>query len=82
MVFLRQHLKNKGKFFGDLKGFRVMENPPSTVPIDILPTSERPNIVFINMDKEITIIELTVSFNSPDCITAAQEAGFLNINYS
>ena len=50
-----------------------MENPPSTVPIDILLTSDRPDIVFISKDKEITIIELTVPFNSPDCINAAHE---------
>ena len=37
LLFLRQHLNDKGRVFGDLKGFRVMENPPSTVPIDILP---------------------------------------------
>ena len=38
MVFLRQQLKDTGKLYGDLKRFRAMENPPSTVPIDILPT--------------------------------------------
>ena len=60
LVFLRQHLKDKGKRFGDLKGFRVMENPPSTVLIDILPTSDRSDIVFVSKDKEITIIELLI----------------------
>ena len=34
LVFLRQHLKDKGKLFGDLKRFRVMEKPPSTVSIE------------------------------------------------
>ena len=53
-----------------------MENPPSTVPIDILPTSDWPDIVFVTKDKEITIIELTVPFNSPDCINAAYEYKF------
>ena len=46
-----------------------MENPPSTVPVDILPTSDRPDIVFVSTDKEITIIE-------PDCINAAHECKF------
>ena len=50
-----------------------MENPPSTVPINILPTSDWPDIVFISKDKVITIIELTVPFNPPDCINAAHE---------
>ena len=73
LVSLRQYLKDKGKLFGDLKGFRVMENSPSTVPIDILPTSDRPDIMFLSKDKEITIIKLTVPFNSPDCINAVHE---------
>ena len=76
LVFLRQHLKDKGNPFGDLRGFRVMEYPPSTVPIDIMPTSNRPDIVFISKDKEITIIELTVPFNWPDCINVADEYKF------
>ena len=50
-----------------------MENPTSSVPIDILPTSDRPDVVFVSKDKEITIIELIVPFNSPDCINAAHE---------
>ena len=53
-----------------------LENPPSTVPIDILPASDRPDIAFLSKDKEITMIELTVLFNSPDCINAAQEYKF------
>ena len=76
MVFLRKHLKDERKIFGDLKGIRVMENPPSTVPIDILPTSDRSDIVFVSKDKEITIIQLTLPFNSPDCINAAHEYKF------
>ena len=63
LVFLRQHLKDKGKLFVHLKGFRVMENSPSTVLIDILPTSDQPDIVFVSKDKEIITIELKVPFN-------------------
>ena len=51
----------------------TQSHPPSTVSIDILPTSDRPDIVFESKDKEITIIELTVPFNSSDCINAAHE---------
>ena len=58
LVFMRQQLKETGKLYGDLKKFNAMENPPSTVPIDILTTSDRPDIVFVNNDKEVTIIEL------------------------
>ena len=56
---------------GDHRCFRDMENPPSTVPIEILPNSDRSDIIFVSKDKEITIIELKVPFNSPDCINAA-----------
>ena len=50
-----------------------MENSLSTVLTDILPTSDQPDIMFLSKDKEITIIKLTVPFNSPDCINAVHE---------
>ena len=53
-----------------------MENPPSIVPIDILPTSDRPDIAFVSNDKETTMIKLTFPFNSPDCIKAPHEYKF------
>ena len=73
LVFLRQHLKDKGRLFGDLKGFRVMENSHSTVQIYIMPTSDWPDIVFVCKDNQITIIEFRVPFDSLDCINAANE---------
>ena len=71
LFFLRQHLTGEEKLYGDLNGFRAMENPPSTVPPDLLPTSDRPDIVFIREDNKVIIIELTVPFNSPDSINTA-----------
>ena len=54
-----------------------MENSPSTAPIDILPTSDRPDIVFVSKDKKILIsIELTVLVYSPDCINVVHEFKF------
>ena len=71
LLFLRQHLTGEGKLYGDLDGFRAMENPPSTVPPDLLPTSYRPDVVLVREDKKVIIIELTVPFNSPDSINTA-----------
>ena len=73
LLFLRQHLNDKGKLFGDLKVFRVTENPPSVVPIDILPTSDGPDIAFVSKNKQITIIELTVSLQLARLYHAAHE---------
>ena len=48
-----------------------MENPPSAVPPDLLPTSDWPNVVFVRKDMETIITELTVPFNSLNCINSA-----------
>ena len=57
---------------GDLNGFRAMENPPSTVPLDLLPTSDQPDIVFVREDREIIIIKrMVLPFNFPDSINIA-----------
>ena len=70
---LRPALSKNGQLYGDLNGFRASDNPPTTIPIDILATSSRPDIVFVSNDKtNITIIELTIPFNSPDSFAEAQ----------
>ena len=43
--FLKQHLTGEGKLYGDLNGFRAMVNPSPTVPPDLLPTSDQPDIM-------------------------------------
>ncbi len=48
----------EGKLYWDLEGFRAMDNPPSTVPHELLATLSRPDIVFIGDDKTIIIVEL------------------------
>ena len=73
LLFLKQHLTGEGKLYGYIAGFRAVEHPLSTVPLDLLPTSDRPDIAFVRTSMEITIIELTVPFNSPNCISAAHE---------
>ena len=56
LLFLRQHLTRE--LYGNLNGFRATENQPSTVPPNLLPTLDRPDIVFVREDRKIIIIEL------------------------
>ena len=55
------------RLFADLPEMRATDNPPATIPAEILDTSARPDIVIVG-DGEITLIELTVPYNSPDCL--------------
>ena len=71
LLFLKSHLSGEGKLLGDLDGFRVSNNPPSTVPPDILDTTARPDIVFVTEEKEVIVLELTVPFKSPDSMSNA-----------
>ena len=52
-------------------GLRTTDNPPSTIPAEILDTSARPDIVIVSAG-EITFIELTVPYNSPDSLLNAR----------
>ena len=49
----------------------MSNNPPSTVPPDILDTTARPDIVFVTEEKEVIVLELTVPFKSPDSMSNA-----------
>ena len=71
ILFLQQHLAGQGKLYGDLDGFRVTNNPPTTVPPNILITSARPDIVFVGVEKNLIILELTIPFNSPESMKKA-----------
>ena len=71
ILFLQQHLADQGKLYGDLDGFRATDNPPTTVPPNILITSARPDIVFVCVDKHLIILELTIPFNSPESMKKA-----------
>ena len=71
ILFLQQHLAGQGMLYGDLDGFRVTNNPPTTVPPNILITSARPDIVFVGVEKNLIILELTIPFNSPESMKKA-----------
>ena len=49
----------------------AIESPATTVPLDILVTSARPDIVFVHNDNTISIIELTIPFNTQESFNRA-----------
>ena len=68
---LRSHLPDGSTLYADLPGHRALDNPPSTVPLSIVPTTARPDIVIIQ-DKTIKLLELTVPANTVTHITNAR----------
>ena len=60
---LRSNLDDAISVCVDLDGLRASDSPPSTVPLDILVTSARPDIVIID-DRSVQIIELTIPANN------------------
>ena len=64
----------------DLPGLRAEENPPSTMPNEILVTTTRPDIVTI-INQSITIVELTIQYNSPECLANAKHRKETKTNY-
>ena len=66
------HLPNSVEVFGDIDGFRAFETLETTLPLDILVTAARPDIVVINRTKNaISIIELTIPFDSQESLDRA-----------
>ena len=55
-----------------INGLRAIENLVTTVPLDILVTPARPDIVFVNKNNSITIIiELTIPFDAQETFDQA-----------
>ena len=53
------------KLFADLPTLRAVDNPPSIIPPEILDTSAHPDMVTIDLEDQcVTLIELTIPFNS------------------
>ena len=71
LIFLSSQLSGLGVLYGDIDGFRAIESPATTVPLDILVTSARPDIVFVHNDNTISIIELTIPFNTQESFNRA-----------
>ena len=68
---MRSFLEEEDVLYADLPGKRTSENPTSTVPVSILATSARPDMVLIR-SMEITLIELTVPFESRENLNNAR----------
>ena len=58
--------------YADLPNCRAEENPPLTVPPAIVCTSSRPDIVVVENSQVVSLIELTVPFNSPEALEYAR----------
>ena len=59
--------------FVDLPSLRASDAPQSTIPLDILITSSRPDMVIIDHQaRTLSMLELTVCGNTPEAISAAQ----------
>ena len=68
------------KIFAELPGKQASDSPPATIPADISTTTSRPDLVLIT-GPEITFLELTVPFNSPEALAAARSRKSLKSNY-
>ena len=60
--FMRSFLEDKDVLYIDLPGKHASENPSSTVPVSILVTTARPDMVLIR-NMVITLIEITVPYD-------------------
>ena len=68
------------KLFADLPTLRAVDHPPSTIPPEILDTNVRPDIVTIE-DQHVTLVELTIPFNSPESLFNAKTLNENKENY-
>ena len=71
-INLKDNLPHDVKIYADLDHWRAEDNPPTTIPPEILSTSSRPDIVIIHNTREIQILELTVPSNSKSALQNAR----------
>ena len=62
---LRSNLDSDATVHADLPGLRASDNPPLTVPLSLVPTTARPDIVIIQ-DKDVQLLELTIPTNTSE----------------
>ena len=75
-----KHHRADGSVYCDLQSFRATDNPPSTIPLEILPTSARPDIVIV-LAGCISIVELAAPWNSEDSLASAKRLKTTKDNY-
>ena len=77
---LLKQLDPDTKMYCDLDRFRASDNPPATVPINLVSTSARPDVV-VQEGSRITLLELTVPHNSAESLRAAHRLKQSKANY-
>uniref|UniRef100_A0A1X7U536 Uncharacterized protein n=1 Tax=Amphimedon queenslandica TaxID=400682 RepID=A0A1X7U536_AMPQE len=61
-------------------GLQTIDPSPGTIPVNIIYTTARPDIVVIN-GKSITLPDLTISMNTKDGLSNARERKHAKENY-
>lgn len=79
LPFLEQ-FNPSAKVFADCPNHRAVESPPATVPPSLVSTPARPDICIVE-DKNVTILELTVPWNSTSSISNARNRKQNKSNY-
>ena len=69
---IKDHLDPDTVLYADLPGMRTSENPPATIPDNILITPARPDIVMV-AQSDVTLIELTIPHNLLESISRARQ---------
>ena len=69
---IKDHLDPDTVLYADLPGMRTSENPPATIPDNILITPAHPDNVMV-AQSDVTLIELTIPHNSLESISRARQ---------
>ena len=77
---LKQLLPPVYNLYSDLDGCRASDNPPATIPPELLVTTARPDIGIIN-GSDVLLLELTVPHNSKQSIIEAHRRKEGKVNY-
>ena len=77
---LQSHFLPDTEIYADLPGLRASGSPPVTLPLCILVTSARPDIVNIDSDI-ITLLELTIPINTKEGLQNARDRKLAKENY-
>ena len=64
-------LESDQQLYVDLPGRRASESPLSTIPVNIVSTASRPDIVLCN-GNNIKFLELTICSNTPEGFNSAR----------
>ena len=73
-------LSKDERLYADLLNHRVCDNPPTTIPQDIVTTSSRPDLIIIR-EKEVLLLELRIPYNSPESLSNARQRKRNKENY-